>query len=106
MFDRRPAIPCDAHKIVQAEHAYIFRPHRVIVGCSGSDRKMLIVDTVGDISSYSREISLIGEFQAGGNNLTTGLIEIHNCTFLGRFNRRYKGAIRRYASLKVSKSSS
>ena len=106
VFDRRPAIPLDLRKIVQAEYAYIFRTHRVIVGCSGCDRKMLIVDTASDIPSCSGEISLLGEFQAGRNDLTTCLIEIHDCTFLGEFIRRYKGARRRYASLKVSKSSS
>jgi hypothetical protein len=82
LLDRRPAIPCNLHKIVQAEYANIFQPHRVIVGCGGSDRKILFVDTIGDIPSCSREISLIREYQAGRNDLTAGLFEIYGCTSL------------------------
>src|SRR5208283_2182691 len=60
MLYRRPVVSRDTRKIVEAEHTNILRAHRVIIGCRGSDCKILVIDTTGDISSGSSEISFVG----------------------------------------------
>ena len=61
VLNRRPTIPRNAHKVFQTQYADIFRAHRVIVGCRGGDREMVVVDATSDIPSRSRQVTLIGQ---------------------------------------------